>query len=238
MIATDQPVHRLDRIDLQVGAPIVADAATQAAIEAHFAAVHAANPSLWNGAFFLFEETRFEGGAFTAQARPTDYATFLHWRSQGFPGETRTHVFPVPAVTTADRRLLVGVMGRATSNPGLSYPPSGSFDPSDLIAGPRLDPVANMVRELAEEAGLDATAFAADPGFVAIGSGRRRIALVRRWRTEATAAELGAAIAAHLDAERDPELGGFDFPTFDRRFAPDATVPYVNTLLALLAAEG
>ncbi len=228
--------RRVERIDLDVAAPLALDAARRAAVAEHFAAVTAANPKLWNGPFYLFEAVRIEGDAFRATARPTDYATFLHWRGLGFPGDAHTHVFPVPAVTTADDRLLVGVMGRSTANAGLAYPPSGSFDHLDE-AGGRLDPVANMVRELGEEVGLDAADLVPEPGFVVLASGPGRLALVKRWRTPLDAVGLAEAIAEHIDREPDPELGGFDFVPFHWRLDAAKTVPYVNTLLRLLEDE-
>ena len=224
------------RIDLRLGDPLDLAEPRRAAVAAHFAGLVAANPSLWNGPFFLFEDTRVEDDAFRATARPTDYATFLHWRSLGFPGETLTHIFPVPAVTTADDRLLVGVMGGSTANAGLAYPPSGSFDHLDVVAD-GLDPVANMVRELGEEVGIDAAELAPEQGFTVLSSGPGRLALVKRWRTPRTAADLSAAIAAHIDAEHDPELGGFHFVPFSHRYDRAKTVVYVNTLLALLEAS-
>ena len=224
------------RIELTVGTRLDLDAERRAAVDRAFAARRAANPGLWNGPFFLFEDVALAGDHFTATARPTDYATFLDWRGRGFPGEIHTHIFPVPAVTTSDDRLLVGVMGAATANAGLAYPPSGSFDDADVVAG-RLDPVANMGRELSEEAGIDIAGLRPDPGFVVLSSGPRRLALVKRWRSPLGAAELASAIADHLGRERDPELAGFDFVAFERRLAPARTVGYVNTLLGLLEAS-
>ena len=237
MTGTVADGRRVERIELEVGAPLALDPARRAAVADHFAAMTAANPKLWNGPFFLFENTRFDGDAFRATARTTDYATFLEWRGRGFPGDLHTHIFPVPALTTADRRLLVGVMGRSTANAGLAYPPSGSFDHLD-VTGDRLDPVANMVRELAEEVGIDTADFAPDPGFTVFASGPRRLALVKRWRTGLAAADLVAAIDDHLGREHDPELGGFDFVGFETRLDPSRTVGYVNPLLALLETSG
>lgn len=223
----------VDAIDLEIAAPLALDAAERASIAAHFERMRTTNPDLWNGSFFLFEDVVVTGGRFCARARPTDYATFLHWRAAGYPEGPHTHIFPVPAVTTADDRLLVGIMGRTTANAGLSYPPSGSFDADDIV-GDRLDPVANMMRELGEEVGIDAGRLTPDPGFTVLGSGKGRLALVKRWRTSATAAEFADEIAAHLGGAAHQELGGFDFLTFDRRLAAEATVPYVGTLLRLL----
>jgi len=235
MTETAREGRRVGRIDLEIGAPLDLAPAERAAVETHFAAALGVNPKLWNGPFFLFERARFDGDGFRATARLTDYATFLDWRERGYPGERHHHIFPVPAVTTADDRLLVGVMGRSTANAGLAYPPSGSFDHLDVV-GAGLDPVANMRRELAEEVGIDVADLTPEPGFTVIGSGRRRLALVKRWRSRATAAELEAAIEDHLGRESDPELGGFAFLPFADRLDAGETVGYVNVLLGLLEA--
>lgn len=237
MNETDIDGRRVGQIELEIGAPLATEPTRRATILDHFAGVTAQNPKLWNGSFFLFEDIRIADDSFVARARPTDFATFLLWRAEGFPANGHTHVFPVAAVTTADDRLLVGVMGRATANAGLVYPPSGSFDDDDRVGG-RLDPVANMLRELGEEAGIDVADLTPEAGFTVIASGHRRLALVKRWRSAATSHELAREIAGHLGRESDPELRGFDFVPFERRLEPAETVPYVNTLLGLLAREG
>lgn len=228
--------RRVARVDLPVAAPLRLAPERASAVRDHFAQAQAANPRLWNGPFYLFDDPRIADGGFVAEGRATDFATFLEWRAGGYRAGGEAHVFPVAAVTTTDRRLLVGAMGGGTANAGLSYPPSGSFDPHDLVDG-RLDPVANMVRELGEEAGLDPSAFTAEDGFTVIGSGIGRLALVKRFRAPMTAAELAAIIAAHLATDADPELAGFDFLPFTTRLAPERTVPYVNVLLSLLEGE-
>ena len=225
-------------VELTIGAPLVRDPAWAAAVAQDWAATAAANPRLWNGSFFLFEDVVLEPGKqFAATARPTDFATFLHWRRPAEPDDRFMHVFPVAAVTTADGRLLVGVQSGTTANPGRAYPPSGSFDDDDRSADGRLDPIANMVRELAEEVGLDAATLTAEPGFTVIASGPRRRALVKRWRTSARAAELAPRLSAHVAADAHGELSAVRFLGFDERLAEAEGVPYVNRLLALLAAE-
>jgi 8-oxo-dGTP pyrophosphatase MutT (NUDIX family) len=228
---------RVESVDLVVDdRPLVLSAVERAAIEAGFDAARTTNPALWNGAFYLFDavDTAVEG-CFAARARATDFATFLHWRAAAEPDPRFTHVFPVAAVTTADDRLLVGVMGPATANPGRIYPPAGSFDPTDATAG-RLDPVANMVRELKEEVGLDIAAFPADPGYTVYASGPRRFALVKRWRAPGPSADYAASIATHVAEDPEQELAGFRFLDFDEQPAAAITVGYVGPLLADLAA--
>jgi 8-oxo-dGTP pyrophosphatase MutT (NUDIX family) len=208
-------------------------------IAARWAAITAANPHIWNGPFFLFDRLTIEGGAFLAEGGETDYASFLAWRDTAPPAEPFRHIFPVGAVVTGDGRLMVGRMGPRTANPGRLYPPSGSFDPADLVAGPdgvrRLDPAANILREIGEETGLDGQHFAPDPGWLAIGSGPARFALVKVYRTAEPAALLEEAIAAHMAAEADPELDGVIFAPLGRPLDPVLSVPYVNVLLAALA---
>lgn len=238
MTAFPDRSFRIGDADLRVAAPLDPTPAERAAVEADFAARLAANPRLWNGAFYLFEEIDWsDGGILAARARPTDFATFLKWRADAVPDRRFAHVFPVAAVTTADDRLLVGVMGRQTANPGRTYPPSGSFDPLDEADG-RLHPVANMVRELREEVGVDIADLPADPGFTVYPSGPRRLAVVRRFRAAATSGEWHDAIAAHVAADPEQELAGFRFLRFDERLPDGVGTGYVAPLLADLAAGG
>lgn len=216
--------------------PPALDPAERAAAAAGWAARLAANPALWNGPFFLFQDVVIEPGrAFRAVACPTDFATFLHWRADPAPDDRFAHVFPVAAVTSRDDRLLLGVMGPTTANAGLAYPPSGSFDDDDRV-GAALDPLVNIRRELAEEVGIDHADLVAEPGWWVIGSGPRRFALVKRHRSALTAAELEARIAHHLATDGDGELSGVLLVPFDRPLPPERTVPYVAPLAALLAA--
>lgn len=227
---------RLDAIEIAVAGPLVLDDAHEAAVREHWASATAANPTLWNGSAFLFEGASVRGGIFSATARPTDYATLLHELRRGFRRADLAHVFPVPAVTTTDGALLVGRQGATTANAGLAYPPSGSFDFDDRV-GDRIDPVANMARELAEEVGLAIDDFVADAGWWMIPSGPSRIALVKRLRSSLSAAALAERIAA---IDHDDPLGEIErvaFLPFEAPVAGEKTVPYVPRLLALLSAE-
>lgn len=229
-------VIAVETIDLTVAAgPPSFDAAERAAIAAGWAERVAANPALWNGAFYLFDRVALEPErGFRGQARPTDFASFLHWRAAAVPDGRFAHVFAVAAVVSRDDRLLLGIMGRQTANPGRAYPPAGSFDDDDRV-GDRLDPVTNMRRELAEEVGLDVADLVADPAWWVISSGPRRFALVKRHRSPLTAAEMDERIGRHLASDPHGELSAVRFATFDERLPPGETVPYVNRLLEHLA---
>lgn len=234
MTGIDRPI-RLSRIDIVVAdEPLRLAADERRAVEAHWARAKADNPALWNGAAFLFETIALRDGAFSAVARPTDYATLLLRLRVGLPGRATAHVFPVPAVTSRDGRLLVGRQSSSTANAGLRYPPSGSFDADDVVDG-RLDPIANMRRELAEEAGLDLAALTPDPSWWALPSGEGRIALTRRFRSPLDADALAATIADRVEIGPDGELDQIDFLDPRRPLALSSTVPYVPLLLDLLA---
>ncbi|MEJ1161610.1 NUDIX hydrolase [Prosthecomicrobium sp. N25] len=216
-------------------------------IAARWAEKAAENPHIWNGPFFLFDRVGLDreaagGTVFRAEGGETDFASFLAWREASPPPDPFRHLFPVGAVVSADDRLMVGRMGPRTANPGRLYPPSGSFDPDDLVKGSdglsRLDPEANILREIGEETGLDGRRFAPEPGWIAIGSGPSRFALVKVYRAVETAAALEAEIADHMARDADPELDGVLFAPVGRPLDPVLSVPYVNVLLAELAARG
>ena len=247
MTAIDAMVRPVAGVELTVRPdPHVFSDAERAAIDARFAAMAAANPKLWNGPIFLFDAIAFgEGGdgpQFRGEAAATDFASFLHWRATMPPDPRFQHVFPVGAVVSSDGRLMVGRMAAHTANPGRLYPPAGSFDPSDLVTAADgrlgLDAEANMAREIGEEVGIDVAGWARDPGWVVLGNGPSRHALVRIFRAEATAAELELQALAHLASDPEPELDGILFVPPDTRLDPVAAVPYVNVLLAHLQRTG
>lgn len=232
MTPFDGPI-RFAAVDLRVAEqPLVLEAEEKSAVERAWRATVAANPALWNGSSFLFDRVEARGSTLTARAHATDFATLLHVLRGGLAGRGLHHLFPVAAVTSRDHRLLVGRQSPTTANAGLSYPPSGSFDADDRFAD-RLDPIANMRREVMEEVGLVLDDCVADASWWAIPSGPGRLALVRRHRSRLDAATLATTIGV-----RDGELDRLRLVAFDDPLALEATVPYVPRLLALLAAQG
>ncbi|MDR3493060.1 MAG: NUDIX hydrolase [Ancalomicrobiaceae bacterium] len=217
-------------------------AAERAAIEAHWQRVLAANPKLWNGSAFLFDGWRVDDGGFSAEGALTDFAAFLHWRSLPANERRHFHLFPVGAIISRDQRLLVGRMSAHTANAGRHYPPSGSFDASDLVplgnGTARLDVEANMYREISEELGLAADRFDPESCWLLFPSSPNAHALVRLLHVPETSDDLSPEIRAHMAADPHQELEDIRFIDYDTRFAPQASVPYVNDLLAYLAARG
>jgi 8-oxo-dGTP pyrophosphatase MutT (NUDIX family) len=123
------------------------------AIDAYWAKRLEDNPRLWNGAFYLFTNTRVADGFLKATAHKTDFATFLfHRHCERDPDVT--HITGTSLMETAGGALVGMQMAAHTANAGHIYFPAGSFDPDDLVNG-RLDPLTNVRRELREETGLD-----------------------------------------------------------------------------------
>lgn len=146
--------------------PLAFERDNRPAIEAHWAVTLAANPRLWNGPFFLFEDVRLEGGVLRGCARRTDFATFLYWRDSGRP-ETAVHVTGTSLPVTADGALLAVRMAAHTANAGAVYFPAGSFDAADIVDG-AFDVSGNIARELQEETGLAFDAARAEDAFTAV----------------------------------------------------------------------
>lgn len=179
--------------------------ARRAEIDAHFAAVRQAKPQIWNGRVLLLRNCAVEAGVLRGEAFETDYASFLTWLDgDGAADPQVRNGFACAAVEGSDGGVLVGRMGLQTANAGLIYFPCGTPDPGDLVAG-RVDLAASAARELQEETGLDAAAFAAAPGWTVIEDGPR-LAVIRRLRAPVPAADLLAAAQAHLGRQAQPEL--------------------------------
>jgi 8-oxo-dGTP pyrophosphatase MutT (NUDIX family) len=226
------------RVEIAIRAvPHVFAPADQAAIEASWHRRQATNPHLWNGAAFLFDQSAVAAdGGFEAEGSLSDFASFLHLRDTGTLGHAYHHLFPVGALVTADRRLVIGEMSAKTANSGKFYPPSGSFDASDLVAG-NLDCLGNIVREVVEEIGLDLDRSALTPNWVVMGSGVGRSAIVTVIQLDIPAAAVERIARAHLAEDPEEELADIVFVPLDARIDAARTVGYVNPLLAYLDAH-
>jgi 8-oxo-dGTP pyrophosphatase MutT (NUDIX family) len=199
-------------------------------IDAHFALRQRARPELWNGRVLLFCNVAGAGGLIRGQAFETDFASFLWWREAGFPDPAIRNVFGMAAVRGADGGFLLGVMGPQTSCAGQVYFPAGTPDPHDVRDG-QVDLAGSVARELKEETGLDAAAFAAAPGWTAVLAGPQ-LALMKVFDAPDTSAALLARVRAHIAADAKAELA--DAVAVRRR--ADITAAMPDFMQAFLAA--
>jgi 8-oxo-dGTP pyrophosphatase MutT (NUDIX family) len=212
-------------------------------VAAHWAALKAAKPMLFNGRVLLLGRRaleprsdgtfRLSGGYFGA-----GYADFVAWRDFGHPGDPVENCFSMAALRGVDGAFLLGEMAAHTFNAGNIYFPAGTPDESDIFNG-KVDLDASARRELFEETGVSAGEAAAAPGWTVVFA-PRRIACMKPMTLAVPAAEAKARIDAFL--ERDPHaefsrmhvVGG---PRdIDEARTPDFVAAYLRRAFAQMSA--
>ncbi len=230
-------LRRVRTLELAVsGAPWAFAEEKRTEIAAHFAKVREAKPAIWNGKVLLCRSPRAEGGVHRAEYFETDFASFLAWRDWGFPDKSVFNSFGSGALRSADGAFVLGRMSAHTANAGRIYFPAGTPDPNDVADG-RVDLAMSIAREVAEEVGLDPSAYRASEDWTTVETGQV-VACMRLLQSPLSAVELKLRIEAFIRSEASPELSGvklvrsradFDpqMPTFitaflDSQFAPTA----------------
>ncbi|MQT11469.1 NUDIX hydrolase [Segnochrobactrum spirostomi] len=179
------------------------EAAREAEIAAFWAPLVASNPALYNGRVFLFEDLALEGGALVGTARTAGFATLLaliEWQGEGL-----LNLFGCAALLSREGDVLLGRMGAQTATPGAIKFVGGTPDASDLRPDGRVDLLASIRREAAEETGLDIAAEARSEGLLLVRDGPI-VALVECLRFDLSTDELISRVRAFLAADPDPEL--------------------------------
>jgi 8-oxo-dGTP pyrophosphatase MutT (NUDIX family) len=200
----------------------------RAEIDAYFAQRRAKSPQLWNGRIVLATRYRIFDRNLTGACFETDFASFLAWRDWDCPDTTITNCFAMGALRSADGAFLLGVMGAHTANPGQIYFPAGTPDPSDVADG-KLDLAGSITREVAEETGLAATDYTAEPGWHAVPAGPR-LALMKVLAADATALDLQRRMREYIARETNPELADIRIVRAPADFDP-LMPPFVTAFL-------
>ncbi len=202
---TDIPIIRVERLTLTIerGPWRFADQ-RRAEIDAHFAMLQRAKPTLWNGRVLLLRRGEIVGGTLSGAYLETDFASFIAWRDWGFPDASMRNCFPMAALRAADGAFLLGVMAAHTANAGHVYFPAGTPDPDDIV-GDTVDLGGGVMRELTEETGLGPADVTVEDGWHAVLLGQR-IALMKIVEARADAASLRRRVLGFLAAQAQPEL--------------------------------
>jgi 8-oxo-dGTP pyrophosphatase MutT (NUDIX family) len=228
-------LRRVRTLDLTAaGAPWAFAEEKRAEIAAHFAKVREAKPAVWNGRVLLCRNPRADNGVHRAEYFETDFASFLAWRDWGFPDRSVFNSFGSGALRSADGAFVLGRMNVQTANAGRIYFPAGTPDPNDVVEG-RVDLAMSIAREVAEEVGLDPSAYAASEDWTIVETGQV-VACIRLLQSQLSAAELSLRIEAFIRSEASPELSGvklvrsradFDpqMPTFITAFLDSQLAP-------------
>lgn len=202
---TSPVIHRVTALDLSLQPrPWPFAEARRADIDAHFAGKQSEKPQLWNGRILLGCNPVFAGSSFSADYFEADFASFLAWRDWGFPDQSVFNGFGMGALRCADGAFVLGEMGQHTANAGRIYFPSGTPDLDD-ISGAAVDIPGSVAREVAEETGLTAADYSADPHWDCVVSGAA-IAMIRILNVDMSGEALRARIEANLARQHQPEL--------------------------------
>jgi 8-oxo-dGTP pyrophosphatase MutT (NUDIX family) len=222
----DQAVslHRADRLELAFEPkPWAFALERQAEIAATFAALQRAKPALYNGRVLLLHRHALEDGVLRGAFLETDYASFSAWIKWRWPDRGMHDCYGAAAMLSADGAFLLGEMGPHTFNTGQIYFPCGTPGPEDIADG-KVDLDFSLRRELAEETGLAAADFIAEPGWTIAVDGAQIVA-IKVLRSPLDAETLRGRICGWLQRQRQPELsdirivrGPADFHPNMRRF--------------------
>lgn len=196
---------RIARCRLTVGEERWAFAERHAgSIADHWSRVLAERPRLFDGKVFLLRELQLRGGVLEGAFLPADFKSFVYWRAQGYPDDSVRDGFGSSLIRSAEGHVLLGRQGAGYLNAGLAYPPGGMIDVRDTDAG-IIDIDASIVRELAEETGLDSESLVRAPGYILTQSGPL-VSIAIEWRSALAAEALRESILAHTRAQATPEL--------------------------------
>ena len=198
-------IHRVTTLDLDVEPwswPFAIERGAE--ISAHFAGQQREKPQIWNGRILLARNPVFTEAGFRAGYFETDFASFLAWRDWGFPDRDIFNGFGMGALRSNDGAFVLGEMGQHTANAGRIYFPSGTPDLDD-VSGGTVDMAGSVAREVAEETGLTAADYRADPHWDCVVSGAS-VAMIRVLHVDAPGEALRARIEANLARQREPEL--------------------------------
>lgn len=179
--------------------------ANSRAIDAYWKAATERQPKLFDGPVFMFADVQVEGSTLRAVCFETGFSRLLYAKAKGFPDPLIVNGFAMAALCAADGAFLLGVMGDETANAGQIYFPSGTPDPSDRQRGGALDLMGSVVRELAEETGLQAGDYEVGHGWTLVRDGGF-LALCRLIRLADKANEARSRILQSIRHLKEQEL--------------------------------
>lgn len=174
-------------------------------IAAHWAAISAGKPAMFNGRIMLQHRAAIEDGVFHAGYFEADYAAFLSWRDFGLPPPAIRNGFAMAALRAADGAFLLGKMGDHTANPGKVYFAAGTPDREDVRPDGTLDLAGSVTRELCEETGLTLDEIAVEERWTAVIV-PGRVAFMRPVAIDQPADEAREMMLARIARQDEPEL--------------------------------
>jgi ADP-ribose pyrophosphatase YjhB (NUDIX family) len=182
------------------------------AIEAHWKAAKANNPGYFNGRVFMLTEGEVAKDQFSGVLMAVDFKDFIWWRENPALDTRVRDCFGSALVVSRDNHVMLARQREGNINAGLSYLPGGFIDERDVADDGTVDIVTSVLRELAEETGLQSTDLtcAADLLVTTIGN---QVSLSVVLHSDREASELKARVSEFLEADPDGELDAVMFVT-------------------------
>jgi 8-oxo-dGTP pyrophosphatase MutT (NUDIX family) len=174
------------------------------AVADHWLRRRAANSALYDGIVLLANRVEACGESLEVDFFETRFSRFLAWRDFDFPDRAIHNCFAMPALRSSDGAILVGEMGPDHSLAGQLFFPGGTPDLKD-IKQEKVDLVGSLVRELAEETGLNVAAGDLPSGWRVVLEGQR-VACLKIIDWPAPASEIMEAVAEYIARDPNPEL--------------------------------
>ena len=162
-------------------------------------------PQMFDGEVLLATAPRRYGPVLDLRFFPVRFSAFFAFKEAGFPDESVVNVFAMAALRCRDGRFLLGEMGAHTANPGQIYFPSGTPDRSDVTPGGAVDLAGSVLRELAEETGLEPAGDAVAGDWHVLHQ-PGQIALMRPISFPADSSDVLARVRGTLAAQTEPEF--------------------------------
>jgi len=204
------------------------------AIRSHWMSRLRQVPSMYDGRVLLANrleiETGGDGSLLRLDVFETSFSAFLAWRETGWPDRSVFNCFSMSAVRSCDGGFLVGEMTTDHSVAGALYFPCGTPDLSDLDRNGGVDLLGSLMRELAEETGLDASRGALRPHWTIVVDGQR-IACIRTIDWPDAAASLVAEARERIAAQPRPELAAVHIFSMLSELSDPRLLPYMTTFL-------
>ncbi len=200
-------------------------------IDTHWQAAVSDNPSYFNGRVFMLADGALGRQDFSGVLTAVDFREFLYWRETRSDDATLRDCFGTAVVVSADGKVMLGRQRAGNINAGRTYLPGGFIDERDVDEQGRVDIVASILRELAEETGLNVArgdvGLKREPGFYLTIIGQQ-VSIGVMLKSNVDAERLQNGVEAYLATDPNGELdavvfvaseddlGNYDVPAYAR----------------------
>ncbi len=166
----------------------------------------AEKPKMFDGKVLLAYDVQFGGREIRSRYFEANFSQLLGWRDLGYPDRSVWNGFAAAALRGSDGGYLCGVMAEHTANAGRVYFPAGTPDREDCRFDGSVDLAGSILRELAEETGLD-VGFRVEPTWHVVCCWPT-LAHIRILQCDDRTDVVARRIQDFIGSQNEPELSG------------------------------